>query len=363
MKAILPDKDSRAALLASWFEQGAIEDASPARAWALAQNELEPHGAKDLDLSSGADEDDQDPGRARASSARYWYERLAHLGLYLGALSLGAGVIFFFAYNWENLHHLAKFALVQGAILLSLSGLYFVDKKQTPIVKGSLLLLLDLLVGAMLALSGQVYQTGADPWQLFAIWAAFSLIPALTYRSSLLWCAFIVQANLALWLHFTGLGRLWFLAWDVEIALLLIGVANFGLHLLMDLGARRGWPELTQPLANVFALTVAAGHLVWLGCYKVLDSGLGQSALAVVLALCLLGPLGYFYYRLLRLNVLALGLWGFGAIAVLACFLARLMFEGSDPVGGFMLVGAFIVGSSSALGVYLKSLLSKREEL
>ncbi|AZQ10251.1 DUF2157 domain-containing protein [Shewanella khirikhana] len=362
MKAILPDKDSRAALLTSWFEQGAIEDVSPARAWALAQGELEPHAAKDLDLSSGADED-KDQGRARASSASDWYGRLAHLGLYLGALSLGAGVIFFFAYNWENLHHLAKFALVQGAILLSLLGLYLVDKKSTPLVKGALLLLLDLLVGAMLALSGQVYQTGADPWQLFAIWAAFSLIPALAYRSSVLWCAFIVQANLALWLHFAGLGRLWFWVWDIEGALLLIGALNLGLHLLLDFGARSARAWLMQPVANALALTLAAGHLVWLGCYQVLDSGLGQSALAVVLALALLGPLGYCYYRLLRLNVLALGLWGFGAIAVLSCFFARLLFEGNDPVAGLMLIGAFIVGSSSALGVYLKSLLSKREAL
>ncbi len=37
------------------------------------------------------------------------------------------------------------------------------------------LLLATLLLGVFLALFGQTYQTGADPWQLFANWALLIL--------------------------------------------------------------------------------------------------------------------------------------------------------------------------------------------
>src|SRR5690606_4636049 len=52
--------------------------------------------------------------------------------------------------------------------------------------------------GAVLALVGQTYQTGADVWQLFAAWAALMLPFAWLSRSSASWMLWLGVANLAL---------------------------------------------------------------------------------------------------------------------------------------------------------------------
>ncbi len=47
----------------------------------------------------------------------------------------------------------------------------------------ALLLAIALNIGALLALVGQTYQTGADPWQLFSTWALM-LVPLAVFGQS-----------------------------------------------------------------------------------------------------------------------------------------------------------------------------------
>ena len=93
--------------------------------------------------------------------------------LILGCLLLGAGVLFFFAYNWESLPRMAKLALAQAPLFMALilawlRGLRFFSAK-------ILLVLGAFFVGAFLAVFGQVYQTGADSYELFRGWALLIL--------------------------------------------------------------------------------------------------------------------------------------------------------------------------------------------
>ncbi|QYJ76803.1 DUF2157 domain-containing protein [Shewanella sp. FJAT-52076] len=313
------------------------------------------------------------PALVEACESRYpqhWLKPLYTMMLYLGALSLGAGIIFFFAYNWANLHHFTKFALVEAAIAFAVLGLYTVSRSApgrqvSHWLTGALLLLLDLLVGALLALVGQVYQTGADPWQLFAIWAAFTLLPALAYRSDMLWSAFWAQSNLALWLHFADLGSLWGIVADFGWAILIIAVCNLGLHGLLEVGQRRRLHLFTQPFANNLALTTGVAGLAWFGAYHTLDSRLGWQHGALFFALLALVPLLYLVYRRWCLRVTALGIWGFAIIAESSMLLARLLFEGGEPAGSFLLVGCYVIGCSSGLAIYLKGLVrdGKQQEM
>lgn len=54
-----------------------------------------------------------------------------------------------------------------------------------------------LSIGALLGFFGQHYQTGADPWQLFALWSALSLPLAFASRSDLVWSAWVIVAMCA----------------------------------------------------------------------------------------------------------------------------------------------------------------------
>ncbi|MBY0423031.1 MAG: DUF2157 domain-containing protein [Parvularculaceae bacterium] len=54
-----------------------------------------------------------------------------------------------------------------------------------------------VLVGVSMAVVGQVYQLGADPWGLFAIWAAFALSLALVARSDAYFAVWFLIASTA----------------------------------------------------------------------------------------------------------------------------------------------------------------------
>jgi uncharacterized membrane protein len=114
----------------------------------------------------------------------------------VAALLLGAGLIFWVAANWQDQTRQFKFYLIQAALAASLLGALAWPRGRT-----ALLLLATLALGGLLAFIGQTYQTGADPWQLFAAWGALALLWMLAARSDVLWALWvlIVGAGIALW--------------------------------------------------------------------------------------------------------------------------------------------------------------------
>jgi uncharacterized membrane protein len=124
--------------------------------------------------------------------------RLA-LGMAVLAVALvGLGVIFWVAANWADFGRFGRFALLQGFVFVTCAAALWQPKARVPL---SLLALLG--IGALFAFFGQTYQTGADPWQLFALWAALSLPLCLAARSDALWTAWslVLMSAISLWLH------------------------------------------------------------------------------------------------------------------------------------------------------------------
>ena len=101
--------------------------------------------------------------------AQKWLRFSEVLTLSLGAGLLLIGIIFFFAYNWETIHRFVKMGIL-AALLLST----FVAVVKVPMrdwVRNITIFSMCILVGAFLALFGQIYQTGADSYTLFLAWA------------------------------------------------------------------------------------------------------------------------------------------------------------------------------------------------
>jgi uncharacterized membrane protein len=114
----------------------------------------------------------------------------------VAALLLGAGLIFWVAANWQDQTRQFKFYLIQAVLLASVLGAL-----AWPRGRNALLLLATLALGGLLAFIGQTYQTGADPWQLFAVWGALALVWMVAARSDALWALWvlIVGMSIALW--------------------------------------------------------------------------------------------------------------------------------------------------------------------
>jgi uncharacterized membrane protein len=115
-------------------------------------------------------------------------------------ISFSAAIIFFFAFNWQDMSRFSKFALVE--ILLVSCALAYIKFSPKQLLNNGILLTLSLLVGGLLALVGQTYQTGADPWQLFAAWSVVILPWVVISRANSLWIMWLVLFNTALIAYF-----------------------------------------------------------------------------------------------------------------------------------------------------------------
>ena len=117
-----------------------------------------------------------------------------------GIGALGAGVIFFVAANWQEYGVLGRFAILQAAFAICVGAALW---RPPPDRIGQAGVVLAMLVtGALLALFGQSYQTGADVYELFFTWALLALAFALAGQSGAAWATWWIVLNVGLALYF-----------------------------------------------------------------------------------------------------------------------------------------------------------------
>lgn len=162
-----------------------------------------------------------------------------------GLGAVGAGVVFFVAANWQEWGLMGRFALLQLGLLLSAALALW---RPPPRWAGQgALLIATLLVGGLLALFGQSYQTGADVYELFFTWGLLALPFALAAASGAVWAVWWVVLNVALGLLFGGLDpehafwwRLGAMGLGRDVRLMIPCVVNLlGLGLFMRLATSR----------------------------------------------------------------------------------------------------------------------------
>lgn len=282
---------------------------------------------------------------------RHWHSALDRLLAFYGSLLLALGVIFFFAFNWDDLHRLHKLALALAALTGFAGAALFLQSAS--VLYRACLFGAALATGAMLALVGQIYQTGADIWQLFAGWAVLMLPWAGLSRSAAGWGLFWAVANLAVLRYFsfhhgwlglplTGVWVLLALAlWNL---ILLLTFELFARRLLLQPG--RSMPRLAG-FAMLSALTLGGCIGWWQGGYAV-----------VFTALALTYLIGIPLYLRLRRDLLMLALLLYSLVGVATAGLARL-FDALGQVDNFLLfnlLGLFVLLTSAAASVWLHRL-------
>ena len=120
----------------------------------------------------------------------YWQLWAMRALLVLGASHLLAGIVFFFAYNWDDLSPFAKFGLLQTGLVISVVAALRL-KIESPAGQ-ALLIAASVLTGVLFAVIGQVYQTGADAYELFTAWSVLILPWVIASRSSAHWFLWII---------------------------------------------------------------------------------------------------------------------------------------------------------------------------
>lgn len=119
--------------------------------------------------------------------------------LALGVGQFLTGVVSFFAYNWNDLADIAKFAVIETALVAAVGGALLIGLDRA---FGQMLLIGgSVLTGVLLAVIGQVYQTGADAFELFVAWALLILPWTIVSRHAAHWLLWLVIAETAMVLY------------------------------------------------------------------------------------------------------------------------------------------------------------------
>jgi uncharacterized membrane protein len=132
--------------------------------------------------------------------------------LRLSTLALGAGftlsgIIFFFAYNWEDLHRFLKLGVIAGLVVLTAS--LSLAKTFQPAVRKVLLSAAAVLAGVLFAVFGQIYQTGANAYDFFLAWTLFITIWVVLSDFPPLWLGYVLLWNITLMTYMDQMQRQW----------------------------------------------------------------------------------------------------------------------------------------------------------
>ena len=283
---------------------------------------------------------------------------LSRVVLTFAMLLLCSGVIFFFAYNWDDLSRYSKFAIAQGALILSLLPLLRLNLQQP--AGQTALFAASLLVGALLALIGQTYQSGADTYELFLVWAALITPWVVLARMPALWLLLLLLLNLSL------------------------GLA------LANLAIGHHFEPFTHPLWPIFALNISAAGLWMLTTKGSTSTALlrwGERIIALFCLLIITGlAIGQIYswtssdaltlpvwlgfsllwlylYRLRQLELTMLSALAMAAIILCVIILAEALSDIIATEVLFLLLTLSVMGLSSAAAVWLRQLSQRTSKL
>lgn len=141
------------------------------------------------------------------NGAEAWKKFLKLFFISLGVCFTTSGIIFFFAYNWDDLSGFTKIGLMQGLIVVSVLCVLLL--RINLLFRNILLTGAAMLVGVLFAVFGQIYQTGANAYDFFlswtlciALWVAVSNFPPL-------WLIFIALINTTVILFVIQVGQYW----------------------------------------------------------------------------------------------------------------------------------------------------------
>jgi len=283
-----------------------------------------------------------------------WRRFLDRLLLFLAAVLLAAAVTFFFAYNWNDLGRLAKLALAQLPLIVALALLWRLGLER---VSGkAALLAAALFTGVLLALIGQLYQTGADTFELFAAWALAIAPWVLVSRFAALWLLWLLLANLAITLFFQTFHGVLGLAFGPERQLWLALALNAIALALWEAAARAGVVWLQERWAMRLIATACGVIVTVLALMAIFAWHTSGWGIAGWLAWMMVS---YAVYRHAVKDVYVLALDALSLIVVTAAFIGRQI-RGYDA-GEYLLIGLVVIAMSAAAGYWLRRVALESE--
>jgi uncharacterized membrane protein len=274
-----------------------------------------------------------------------WHGLIHRLLLSLGSLAIAFSLVFFVAANWQYLGQFGKFALIQSLIVLAVIA-YWKSPNNSD-MQNACLMFATFAVGALMALFGQVYQTGADPWQLFFNWALLTLPWVLISRFTALWMVWIALLYATLILY---LADVLVKANDFMWLFLFFAVVMYCWQLL---SIKYEW------LSKSWAINLL-GFATGIYATGMLGKGIFDDHWLLVLLWIMWLGITFYIYRYKFQNFVILSGLCLSVIVALNIVIIRLS-ESSLDEGIFLINGIITISMATAMVIWLKRLIKESQ--
>ncbi|WP_201558592.1 DUF2157 domain-containing protein [Psychrobacter sp. 72-O-c] len=300
---------------------------------------------------------------------RSWLTFFDKALLIIGVVALALSLVFFIAYNWLNMGKMGKFALVEGALVITIAlyvALSF--RKRFKLIRQLLLLVASIITGSLLALFGQVYQTGADTWQLFFGWAVLIIPWVVIARFPALWLLWLglVNASLPLYLDVVDFAFASYLYQGI-LQMGLLAVVNFvalNLWLLCLKNIHISQTSLSKPASqskvDLHWSTYVVGLVsaFFITCLSIITIFDEIDVLASSITLLLwVGWCGFMLWRFCKKSINLLMLtYLCGSVITVVMFWASKLLLNDFETAGFLVLALLLIGMSSTAVVWLRKI-------
>ncbi len=281
----------------------------------------------------------------------FWTSRLL---LIIGATLILAGVIYFFAFNWRKIPPLLKLSAIQIGILGSILGARFYSLRR---MSGQVLLLCaSVLIGVFMAVFGQIYQTGADAYQLFMMWSLLTLGWTLISTCAAQWLFWLIITNafLILWWKQAALPTE-----EMELMIFTyMSLFNGGVLVLREYFAewkacewlKAGWARFILTLACVSIMVIPI--IICIYDIERLTISMGLSGAIGIIGH---GAL-YFCYRYILPDMRSLAITILSVCIIAETVFIKLLLENSSSAGSFLFLGLITLGIFMYGIIYLQKM-------
>ena len=327
-------------------------------------------------------------------SKRSWLAFFDKALIIIGIVALVLSLVFFVAFNWQHMGKMGKFTLVEAGLVVSIVlyvALSF--RRRFRLIRQLLLLIASVITGSLLALFGQVYQTGADTWQLFFGWAVLITPWVVIARFPALWLLWLGLINtcLMLYMDVANLSLLDNIYQSIaQVAMLaLINFIAFNLWLI-SIDKPHSQPtsihkfpgnkvfnhKASAPLVTSKINQITKSSLHWstyvvgllstcfttyLAIVPVFENTASLATLIAVVSW--LGWCGFMLWRFYqhRVDLLMLTYLSFSIISVVMFWVGEWLLDDFDAAG-FLILTLLLIGMSSAAVVWLRKVARLNNE-
>lgn len=268
------------------------------------------------------------------SDKKAWEKFLKFLLFILGIGFTISGIVFFFAYNWDDIDKFVKIGMVETLVTITTILVLFPNINHQ--IRSIILTCSSILVGVLFAVFGQIYQTGANAYDFFLAWTLCITLWVLVSNFAPIWTIYLILINTTFFLYTEQVAHNWSLVL-VHSTLFVINTTAFLIALLLS---KKGIIATPKWFFNMVALAIVSFATMGI-IFGIFDKY--KSEFPILVSLTIMVYATGLLLGLKEKNGFFLSIIPFSVIVILSALFIKI----SDHESMFLFISFFIIVSVS----------------